>query len=148
VNRFEMFFRRSPYDGPACVEYALIPEGKRRTLALAPGVPDGCRADDPGPSPITHVNFFAIFNDGLGLSEPWQIPPGPPQGELVSATLEVRGDEAYAAVRFGPPTGKCSETYRRSLVPVNTACETPPRGGERCQGEPCDLAIPGADTKE
>ena len=131
---FDMHLERTPYETDACVEYALIPEGLRRTLKLDQGVPAGCRADDPGMA-VTHVNLFHLWNDHHGLEGQWQFPPGPPSGPIIAATVIVEGDKVHAAVRYA--TGKCSEWWTHDLIAGAPMCETPAEGGDPCVTPPC-----------
>jgi hypothetical protein len=130
---FELFYQRSPSEGPACAEYALIPEGMRRTLQLSPGVANGCRRDEIQ-SRISHINFFNIFNEPWGHQAQWQLPPGASNEVIVAATLVVEGDRAYCAVRY--ESGKCSEWWEKRLD-NGKPCETRAAGGKPCQGKPC-----------
>ena len=133
---FELHFRREPDVEPACVDYALIPEGIRRTLVLDNGQTYGCRRDNVGEAVITHVNLFALSNPPFRLEEPWLFPlAGPPKPPLIGATVDVLHDEIRAVVRYAD--GTCSETWKHKLGQQGPDCE-PTAPGMPCQQEPCE----------
>ncbi len=85
-----MTFRRADYRGAACLEYSWVPEGKRRTLILAPGVRELANADSVSGA-ASHVQVYVLNNNNRASTEMWQFPPGPPRPhELTAALIDVR----------------------------------------------------------
>jgi hypothetical protein len=75
----DMTFSRDVYNGPACLEYSWVPEGKRRTILLKATQQSGSSKDqvssDLHPS---HVQVYSLTNDEQWSTEGWQFPAGPP----------------------------------------------------------------------
>jgi hypothetical protein len=124
-NKFskgKMVFWRHMADGPACLEYSWVPEGKRRMVQLGPGTKEG---GGPGPSSqATHVQVYSMSNNGRGGVKKWQFPPGRPHsGNVVGATVEVRGMEIVGTVYYSNGT---TAVDRHQIDPsVHTCVEGP-----------------------
>src|SRR5262245_21528250 len=70
---FTMTLWREIFDQDACIEYALIPEGKRRVLQLRPHQQADARTDVVDVD-ITRVNVFSLQNNQRVHIKDWQFP--------------------------------------------------------------------------
>ena len=111
---FTMNFIRFPFDGPACLEYSVVPTGQRLMIHLAPGQASGQRTDQVSGS---HVQVYSMTNQGtMPISNPptpyppiggvtpgqnWQFPQGAPGPfPLASATIQVVLNQVATGVAF------------------------------------------------
>ena len=82
-----MTFRRADYNSAACLEYSWVPEGKRRTVILAPGVREQSSTDSvPDSVMASHVQVYVMSNNRAS-TEMWQFPPGPTGPYALAAAL-------------------------------------------------------------
>jgi len=113
AQQLTMIFWRDRYDEPGYLEYSWVPEGKRRTIDLAPGEQEGSRSD-PGPTDASHVQVYRLSNGRLAIQD-WQFPPGPPyKSPVIAAIVQVieRTMEAVGIVHYADGT---NATDRRPL---------------------------------
>lgn len=76
-----MDFWRDDYADAACLEYSYVPEGKRRAILLKAGQQEAIRTDVvPDDLKPTHVQVYALTNNGMVSLDMWQFPPGSPYG--------------------------------------------------------------------
>jgi len=92
-------FWRDDYSDQACIEYSYVPEGKRRTLVLQSGQQEAIQtdtvADDLKPS---HLQVYALTNNGVVSLDMWQFPLGPPHAlPVVGAQVSVLQERMVAA---------------------------------------------------
>lgn len=96
----QMMFSRDVYDGPACLEYSWVPEGKRRTVKLLPGRKEGTGLE-PTSKEASHVQVYTLSNNGQVGLERWQFPPGGPHSSrVVGATVGLKGTEVTGTVYY------------------------------------------------
>ena len=122
LSKDKMVFWRHMADGPACLEYSWVSDGKRRVVQLGPGIQEGV---GPGPgSHASHVQVYGLSNNGRGGVKKWQFPPGRPHSvKVVGATVEVRGMEVVGTVYYNDGT---SAVDRHQIDPtVHTCSEVP-----------------------
>lgn len=119
----KMMFWRHMTDGPACLEYSWVPEGKRRVVRLGSGVRENWGV---GPmSHASHVQVYSLSNNGRAGVKKWQFPPGQPHsGKVVGATVEVRGMEVVGTVYYNDGT---SALDRHTLDPAVHTCPEVPK---------------------
>jgi len=122
-SKGKMVFWRHMADGPACLEYSWVSEGKRRMVQLVPGTQLG---EGLGPiSNASHVQIYSLSNNGRGGVKQWQFPPGPPySGKVVGAIIEVRGMEVVGTVYYNDGT---SAVDRHPLDPAVRTCSKVPK---------------------
>ena len=126
-RRITMRFVRDVFTGPACLEYSWVPEGKRHTILLDPGQPEGFRtdpiADDIHPS---FVQVYRLSNNQRTSLEMWQFPKGPPPhgSDVDRAEVEVHEStmEAVGTVFY---TDGTSASGRHRLDPFAGVPESP-----------------------
>lgn len=83
-----LVFWRDDDDGPACIEYSWVPEGKRRVILLSAQQDEGSRTD-PVLDNVSHVQLYRLASTGRG-ADSWQFPPGTPRSSpVIYATVEV-----------------------------------------------------------
>jgi hypothetical protein len=74
-KQITMRFWRDKYEGPGCLEYSWVPEGRRHYINLLPGIQQGSSTDtiDDTLNP-SNVQVYVATNNGEVSIEMWQFP--------------------------------------------------------------------------
>ena len=119
-----MTLSRTDYSGRGCLEYSWVPEGKRRTIILAPGHAEHTQVDTvPSNLNISHVQIY-VLNNGEFSTAMWQFPPGPPHAyPVATASVRVLAIEAVGTVHYTDGT-QAADTKHLDAYPRQ--CPTAP----------------------
>ena len=118
MARKTLVFWRDDDDGPGCIEYSWVPEGRRRVIILEAKQDEGSRTDE-SLDYVSHVQLYRLSSTGRG-ADSWQFPPESPRPHsLIYAAVEVfhKRGEIVSTARYADGFSR-TDTYPLKIDPL------------------------------